>query len=576
MTKKYFILLLVALSLTVGASAAIITVNSAGGADQTTLSAAITAAVADDTIRIIGVGPYDEIITVNKPLTIEGFGVRPNICVQLNGAGLDGFNVTGFSGTCVLKNLNIIPSLTTPPTDDGMFINPGAGQVMNLIMDGIVVCPNDGTNNPVTLNGLTEVDLTGKTPFGDDGITITSADATSVITAYMTNCVISHNQNGTNQDGMVIFPAVGSGSIVTIGPGCVISYNRRVAIQWGGAGADIRVQGAADNRVKIIGNYCNPATPGTYGGLYMFSGTADIDQCIFSANSGCGIVAASAVPTAPPSGLGLINVSNCIIANNGADGLRYNDTDPAHAVPVTVNKVTFFNNVQSPIDIYAANLTGNITITDCIFAGDGTEDITGTANAFLNDASPSVSTSFINFSGLVIAPGVSYTLATSSIDGVEGVGTTIVANSITADPLFASTDPANPNFLNVTNYAFSTAGSGGAPLAGGARYTGALLLNLAPIGTVNMTPGATKDFTASGGTNNFTWTLSNSTVGSINTTHGAIVSFSALSAGTVDLTVSDPGPPTQQLTVTITVVPTSAPIFIDAKDSKEVRFEIFE
>jgi hypothetical protein len=105
--------------------------------------------------------------------------------------------------------------------------------------------------------------------------------------------------------------------------------------------------------------------------------------------------------------------------------------------------------------------------------------------------------------------------------------------------------------------------------------TGTDLLTIDPSLPVQMNPG-TKDFTASGGTNTFTWTLSNATVGSINTTTGALVTFTAVSAGEVDLTVSDPGPPAQQKSVTITVIPTSAPLFKEVESRKYIRFELFE
>lgn len=544
-------------------NAAIITVNSAGGADQTTVSAAITAAVANDTIRIVGVGPYNEVITVNKPLTIEGYGVRPNICVQLNAAspsaGDDGLVITGFTGTCILRNLNVIPSLVTPPTDDGIIVNPGTlAQTVSVIMEGVVVCPNDGTDNPVTLDGLTDVDLTGKTPFGDDGMFITDSLGTNEVTVSMVSCIISNNRNGASNDGIVC------GRILNIGPGCVISYNNRMGIQFSAASANITIAGSADSRVQVIGN-----KSATYGGCYMFNGQGSIDQCIIKDNAGPGI---TTLLSATPGGIGLYNVSNSIIANNGTDGIQLADSAPSHATPLTINKVTFYNNGESPVDVQSGNATSTITVTDCIIAGDGTEDVSGTANAYLNNSN----TSDINNSALVLVDGLSYTLATSSIDGVEGTGTTNLLSIINSDPQFASVDPTNPNFLNVTNFAYNAAGSGGAALAGGAQYTGAFPLILAPAGVISMTRGGTKDFSASGGTNSFSWLLSNSTVGSINTTVGAAVTFSALSVGSVDLTVSDPGLPLQQQTVTINVIATSAPLFMDAVESKAVRFEIFE
>jgi hypothetical protein len=575
MNKTYFIILLIVLGITAGASAAIITVNSAGGANQTTVSAAITAAVANDTIRIIGVGPYDEVITVNKPLTIEGFGVRPNLCVQDNAASPsganDGFVVTGFTGDCVLKNLNIIPSRTTPPADDGILINPGTGpQTLNLTMDGLVVCPNDGTDNPVTLDGSAEVDLTGKTPFGDDGMSITSVDSTSIVIANINDCIFSNNRNGGSNDGMVIFPTAGGGSVITIGPGCVISHNNRIGIQYAGAGANILIRGTADNRVKIFGNG-KTAVVGQ-GAITMFNGTGDIDQCIIRDNGAAGIATLTGTALVCD---GLVNVSNTIIANNGHDGIYMANGATVQGIPVTIDKVTFCNNTQSPFEIAAAEIANQIVFTDCILAGNGTDDISATANAFLNNAAVAVSTSNINYSALVLAGGVSYSLATSSIDGVEGAGITIIANSITADPVFASTDPASSNYFDVTNYAYGAAGTAGAPLAGGANFIGVPLV-LSAGDTTILPLGATQDFNASGGIGSYTWALSNDSVGGLSATTGSSVTFTASSIGEVVLTLTDAGPPEQQKTTTILILPTSAPLFIDAKENKEVRFEIFE
>jgi hypothetical protein len=109
----------------------------------------------------------------------------------------------------------------------------------------------------------------------------------------------------------------------------------------------------------------------------------------------------------------------------------------------------------------------------------------------------------------------------------------------------------------------------------GLAVTGTDLLTIDPSIPQLMNPG-TKDFTASGGTGNFVWSLSNDSVGYLSSTTGATVTFTAASAaGTVDLTVSDPGPPAQQKTVSITVIPTSAPMFKEVEPRKYIRFELF-
>jgi len=101
-------------------------------------------------------------------------------------------------------------------------------------------------------------------------------------------------------------------------------------------------------------------------------------------------------------------------------------------------------------------------------------------------------------------------------------------------------------------------------------------LVLAPTGPLSLSLGKDQLFTASGGIPPFTFTLSNSTVGSISTT-ATSATFSALSVGSVDLIVSDSVSPTPQTqTVTINVVPTLAPMFIDADKVNIARRELFE
>ena len=90
-------------------------------------------------------------------------------------------------------------------------------------------------------------------------------------------------------------------------------------------------------------------------------------------------------------------------------------------------------------------------------------------------------------------------------------------------------------------------------------------LVIAPPGPIQFSVGLNKAFTGIGGTEPYIWSLSNSTVGYISATTGKIITFTATNVGSVDLVVTDSTPPTaQQTSVSITIIPTSAPLFFDA------------
>jgi len=63
-------------------------------------------------------------------------------------------------------------------------------------------------------------------------------------------------------------------------------------------------------------------------------------------------------------------------------------------------------------------------------------------------------------------------------------------------------------------------------------------LSISPSGPINVTAGSTRNFTASGGSGTYTWSLS-STNGTLNTTSGSSVTYSAATSGAQTLTVSD-------------------------------------
>lgn len=288
MTKKYFIILslLVSLSL-VSVNAAIITVNSAGGATYTTIGAALAAAAPNDTINIIGGGPYDEIIRIAVPVTLQGFGYRPTLCVQLNSAASTantGLEINA-DGIVNLNNLTILPSITAPPTAGGILITAVGVSTCVANLNNLLLCPNNGANLPVTTDGLSLVDLTGATPFVQPVVAVRVGGI-----ANLTDVIISNNRTAgaaARTDGYLNY---GSGGFSTVGEGCVISYNDGFGCQLN---SPCQIQGSASKPVKIIGN-CQLALSQPYGAIVNFDIllvplSISIDYCIIDSNPSAGI-----------------------------------------------------------------------------------------------------------------------------------------------------------------------------------------------------------------------------------------------------------------------------------------------
>lgn len=449
-----------------------VTVNSGGGADYSTVQAALDAVAADsatpDIVNIVGGGPYDEVITITSPVTLKGDGYRPVLTVKSNSASPssppDGL-VVDTSGEVTLENLIVLPSLADPPAgsnSDGICIAPQTGSGLTLTMTDILICPNNGSNQPVSTDGLAEVDLTSATPFGDDGLNLTSATGVPVV-ANLTRVICTNNRNAANNDGFVIYPAsdVVDQNAINILEGCVISYNNRIGIQWGGGGAVININGTHTNPVLIIGN---ETTSAAQGGCMLFNGTATVNYCIIADNNTAGF---ATLTSGTPAGTGLNSIQNTIIANNGGPGILSADTDVSRPASIGVQNVTLFANDTTQIQNDSTQQ--GLSLTNTIVAGVGTTGITN------NGAACSVA-----YSALVTSGAHALTATTG------GTGTTTVAGSvINADPDFVSVNllsggALNSDFLDVNAVAYQSAAAGGAPLAGGADYVGALPLGARP------------------------------------------------------------------------------------------------
>jgi hypothetical protein len=554
MTKKYFIILslLVLLSL-VSVNAAIITVNSAGGAAQTTISGALAAAAPNDTINIIGGGPYDEIIRISKPVTLQGFGYRPILCVQLNAAATTantGLEINA-DGIVNLNNLTILPSLTAPPTAGGVIVNASGVSTCVANLNNLLLCPNNGANLPVTTDGLSLVDLTGATPITQP---VVAARVGGI--ANLTDVIISNNRTAGATGRTDGFLNYGSAGFSTVGEGCVISYNDGFGCQLN---SPCKIQGSASKPVRIIGN-CQLELSQPYGAIANFDIllvpiTISIDYCIIDSNPTAGIDEEGSTNS------NISPISHTIISNQTGPGIRNNGAGGN----MVLQNVTFFNNTGGVMTINDTDQA--VDASNVIFAGTGNQ--TDATNVITFN-----STNTLTISNSALLQSGPYSLNTTN-NGIAGSGTAITQTAvITANPNFYQTNPLSNEFLNVSNTYYWNKGPGGIALVGGALFAPAF--GIAPLPPVIVTLGQTKLFTTVGSIGPYSgWTTSNPAVGVMTAIADDTANFLALSVGSTQISVTDGNGYTYNSPY-LSVLATSAPLFIDAVDSKEVRFEMFE
>lgn len=446
------------------------TVSKSGTPDYNTIQAAIDFFATDpeptnpNVINITDASVYDEMITINVPVTIEGTDTnRPVLAVQMNsGADAnDGLLIripTGTSNVVVLKNLIVIPSRTSTPTDDGIRSH---GQNVNLTMDNVLITANNGSDAPISTTGLEAVSLSGATMFGDDGMYI-GGDTTITgdgFSATLKDVVITHMQGavgGTANDGLVLS---GTANVYRIQDGCVFSYCNRLGIQ---AAGDFQIS-APTKRVVVLGNR-------GFAGIWFSGAPASvvnprlIDGCNVINNLG------ENHTTAPVGAWGIeiqnggtvqYIVKNSIIAGNSDRGLVIGEL--AGTGPVTIENVTISNNGTSAIGV-VTGCASNIDITDSIIAGNGTSNA---SNVIIHNGSGTMN---ISFSGIVTAGPQSLL-----IPATTGTGTIITNNIVEDNPQFVdATDYNSDSYFDVVNTAYYSANSIGDPLSGGADYVGAI------------------------------------------------------------------------------------------------------
>lgn len=433
-------------------SAQTVTVSKSGSPNFSTIQSAIDSFASDsdpaeNVILVQDSSVYDEMVTINRPLRLEGSSAvnRPIIAGRNNTAGADALVIsipTGTSNTVTLRNLIVIPSKTTPPTDDGI---ASVGQNLFIFLDNVLVSANNGSDQPCTSDGLSTPTVTGTEVFiGDDNLFLgpTTTPAGPGTEVLMRNLVSSYgNPAGASNDGIVLS---GSGLTYTILDGCVFSFNGRLGIQ---AGRNFTIN-APTKPVQVIYNK-------GFAGLWFASASAlarDINGLIVMHNSSTGIEHQN-------GGTAGLKMSNAIVAQNGATNLQISDV--GINAPINLTNVTISNQHTGSAISVLTTASATITLKDSIVAGNGTAD---PVNTIVHNGSGPLT---ITGSALVTA-GPNALVAPKT-----GTGPVSGSPSTTADPQFVNIlDPTSPSLYDVANTAYATANSSGGPLRGGADYVG--------------------------------------------------------------------------------------------------------
>jgi len=403
---------------------------------------------ADNVIEITTVGPHTGVITVDPGMTIRGNvpgGARPIILVQINTDG-NGIVIGNGSALNRLENLIMIPDRTNPPTANGKSGLRIQGAGTECTLDNILMCPNNGSDQPVSTDPLVKPDLTGATLF-PSWLVYCGASAEAI---HMTNTVLTANFNPSaaagSQDLILISNTASATGVSTIGEGCIFSFSGRMCAQISRSAI---ITGAVDNPVIFHSSGLNPNNGVMLFGITLYGPIGGgvyhtFENAIISEAGSDGIL----VDTYGDS---LVSLDHVAIVNCKGKALHLATGDQ----PLTMTDSTFVGNNDV---IYTNAAAVNISANDCIFAGTGPDGI--------NKIEVANAAQTFNITNCAIVTTGSY-----AVEEITGVGTINQTNVINADPGFVNTDDLRASgFLNVTNSAYATAGTGGIALSGYGAY----------------------------------------------------------------------------------------------------------
>jgi hypothetical protein len=481
------------------AGAVDVTVNSTqpetAGANYQTIKAALTyvsGQPAPRTVRVTGGGPYVEAggLAINFSVTVKGDGFRPVVATEqtagqphtsLNGNGVSIFTTAASGGpiTVRLENLVIIPSTTNTPSgtaSKGIRTNNNAtgltADVMNVELVDVLVTSNNGSNQPVTTDGLSQASMTGATPFGDDGVFISGLANLSTTGTIVSNIYgVAANTN----DGIVFNPDV-AGYKFNAGPGTVVSYMNRIGIQVARNGSIVDMAGTATNPVLLKGNWItntvkNPALAlfNTDSGVPA-NGTS-LKYVVFQANNATGVAAA---PSA--AGVAALTADHVAFDSNQEAALYISQT---RNNPWTFTNTTFVNNALRTtgsafpqiMSIGGASSTGTLTFTNSVIAGNGSDGNTTTGANLIEITVATAPVSFVNCSIPTVGP---YKVGNGIFRLANSAPVPTQTNVINSDPKIQNVGGTvtAPGYLAVQGGQNDNAGTGGSDLSGYGPYTG--------------------------------------------------------------------------------------------------------
>ena len=375
MVKRYSILgLMLIMLLALSSSLIAATLNVGSGETYSTIAAAIAAAGdgTGDIISIEDATHTEQGITVNKSLTIQGYGVS-NTIVQAHatqGSATDRVFLISSGKTVTIKNMTIRNGNTTS-NGGGIYNDDGTLTLMNCtVSDNIVDHPSEprdggGIYNEGTL-ALTNCTLSGNTSRNSGGGIYNHYG-----TLTLTNSTVSEN-SGTSGGGISVY---NSGTFTMTD--CTVSENSTTSV-----GGGIQVSGSTLTMTNctVSGNSTDGYDGGDGGGIYYYESTLTMTNCTVSGNtsdnSGGGIY------TQKDNDTGTLTMTNCTVSGNTS----YNSGGGIYdnGKTLTMTNCTINDNTSSNGNGGGIYNDGTLALTNCTLSGNSTDGYGGGLYTFFS------------------------------------------------------------------------------------------------------------------------------------------------------------------------------------------------